>query len=260
MDEIKFTSKSREYGWLSNFHLERFVYKHQVWRSVENFYQAHKSLDTKVREEVCGLSPSLAKQYGKSIKLRPHWDKIKDVVMYQALLLKFVQNKGLREQLENTGNARLIEDAPWDNYWGSGRQGDGLNRLGQLLMKVRYELRTAPRVIICGDRNWSDPAPIQREVYKLPITAVVIEGEAPGADSIAGRCAECRQMTVYGFPANWDLYGKSAGPRRNQQMINSFDKIDLVLAFHPDIMQSKGTKDMIKRAELNKIEVRSFSE
>lgn len=50
-----------------------------------------------------------------------------------------------------------------------------------------------------------------------------------------------------GFPADWKRYGKAAGPIRNQQMIDE-GKPDLVLAFHENINESRGTKDMVARA------------
>lgn len=49
------------------------------------------------------------------------------------------------------------------------------------------------------------------------------------------------------YPANWQRYGRAAGPVRNQQMLDE-GKPDLILAFHQDIVNSKGTADMIRRA------------
>lgn len=37
-------------------------------------------------------------------------------------------------------DAVLTEDAPMDRYWGAGKDGGGLNKLGKLLMQVRGEL------------------------------------------------------------------------------------------------------------------------
>jgi predicted NAD-dependent protein-ADP-ribosyltransferase YbiA (DUF1768 family) len=40
-----------------------------------------------------------------------------------------------------TGDARLVEHTANDSYWADGGDGSGLNRLGEVLMSVREELR-----------------------------------------------------------------------------------------------------------------------
>ena len=54
-------------------------------------------------------------------------------------------------------------------------------------------------------------------------------------------------MNIIKFPADWNKYGKAAGVLRNQQMLDEGHP-DLVVYFHKDIENSKGTKDMIIRA------------
>lgn len=101
------------------------------------------------------------------------------------------------------------------------------------------------RVLVCGSRNWTDYAVIERRMKALPTGAVIIEGEARGVDKSSRRIAEHLGLEVAPFPANWDKYGKAAGPIRNQQMLDE-GRPDLVLAFPmPD---SIGTQDMIARA------------
>jgi predicted NAD-dependent protein-ADP-ribosyltransferase YbiA (DUF1768 family) len=43
--------------------------------------------------------------------------------------------------LLGTGEAELVEHTRNDNYWGDGGDGTGKNRLGQLLIELREELR-----------------------------------------------------------------------------------------------------------------------
>jgi hypothetical protein len=119
------------------------------------------------------------------------------------------------------------------------------------------------RVLVCGDRNWIDYDLIASRLDKL-MTEVdreddgpcltVIQGCARGADSLAGEWVD-RNLVYYEgnavqqkFPADWKQYGRAAGPIRNQQMLRE-GKPDLVLAFHDDIENSKGTKDMVNRAK-----------
>lgn len=61
--------------------------------------------------------------------------------MLDGLRLKFTQNNNLKEILLGTGDRKLIEHTDRDKYWGDGGNGEGQNRLGILLMKVRDELR-----------------------------------------------------------------------------------------------------------------------
>ena len=112
------------------------------------------------------------------------------------------------------------------------------------------------RVLICGSRDWTDIELIRSWIAKLQDWgySTVIEGEARGADSIARNEANKAGMIVMKFPANWDKYGKSAGPIRNTQMLVE-GKPDLVVAFHNNIQISKGTKNMIKQAEAARVKV-----
>ena len=103
------------------------------------------------------------------------------------------------------------------------------------------------RILICGDRNYKDWIKVQDYLNTIPRTAIIIHGGARGADSLAGNLATSLKMKVIKFPAEWDKYGKAAGVLRNQQMLDDGHP-DLVVYFHKDIENSKGTKDMIKRA------------
>jgi predicted NAD-dependent protein-ADP-ribosyltransferase YbiA (DUF1768 family) len=47
----------------------------------------------------------------------------------------------LREVLLGTGDAAIVEHTRNDAYWGDGGDGHGKNELGQILMRVREELR-----------------------------------------------------------------------------------------------------------------------
>ena len=43
----------------------------------------------------------------------------------------------LQKLLDSTKPAFIIEDSPYDYYWGCGSDGKGKNMLGQLLCKIR---------------------------------------------------------------------------------------------------------------------------
>jgi SLOG family YspA-like protein len=106
------------------------------------------------------------------------------------------------------------------------------------------------RVLVCGDRHWRDNDLLICELNSLlsEDEMWVIAGGARGADTLAVLWALGRGCGYTVFPAEWDRYGKAAGPRRNAQMLDE-GKPDLVIAFHDNIEASRGTKDMVKRAK-----------
>jgi len=122
------------------------------------------------------------------------------------------------------------------------------------------------RVLCCGDRNWSSFNIIRRELEKLPKDTEIIQGCANGADTMSAKIAKVLGLKLvsskdnntvinkHGFPANWNKYGKAAGPIRNKQMLDE-GKPDIVLAFHTNIEKSKGTKNMIEQAKKRGIKV-----
>ncbi len=113
------------------------------------------------------------------------------------------------------------------------------------------------RVLCCGDRHWINKSLIRRAILEYTNASwdtVIIHGCATGADSISGQIGREYDLLVVEFPANWNKYGRTAGPIRNKQMLDE-GKPDLVLAFHTDIKNSKGTKNMIQQAEKRGIKV-----
>ena len=106
------------------------------------------------------------------------------------------------------------------------------------------------KVLVCGDRNYTDLDRV-RECLRILRDkkgfGTVIEGEARGADTMGRIAATELGMEVIPVPAQWDKYGRSAGPIRNQEMLKLGP--DLVLAFHKNISESKGTAHMLKIAE-----------
>lgn len=102
------------------------------------------------------------------------------------------------------------------------------------------------RVLVCGGRKFRNRELMFRVLDasdKAQAIGVIISGMAYGADTLAVEWAKKWGVTVEGYPADWDRYGRSAGPRRNQQMLDE-GKPDVVYAFPGGV----GTADMVKRA------------
>lgn len=115
------------------------------------------------------------------------------------------------------------------------------------------------KVVVCGSRRFPDPlgatAQIVRRIQSLPDDAIVIHGDAAGADRIAGKAAENVGIQVVRVPAKWEEHvpGCScgnrswclqAGLRRNLEMLDM--NPDLVIAFWDGF--SRGTKHTIEHA------------
>lgn len=79
---------------------------------------------------------------------------------------------------------------------------------------------------------------------------VIVSGGAKGADELAERYANERGYGKHIMPAKWDIYGKSAGYRRNDEMhlfiSNPSGKQRGCVCFWD--MQSSGTKHNFKLA------------
>lgn len=103
------------------------------------------------------------------------------------------------------------------------------------------------RVLVCGGRDFSDTERAYKVLdhfHKEYMFDVLIEGDARGADRIAGHWARKNKVDLLIFKAQWDTYGKSAGFKRNQQMLDE-GKPDLLIAFPGGV----GTGMMIQLAK-----------
>ena len=133
-----------EFRWMSNFY-----HHYLAHHTVEHVFQAAKAVNEPVLEDKilsCEF-PGEAKKLGRGAKLPTDWEDTKDGIMKRALVGKFNVSP-MRDWLLATGEIPLTEGNYWhDNYWGDCRCGKcqstrGINKLGELLMQVRSELRT----------------------------------------------------------------------------------------------------------------------
>ncbi len=119
------------------------------------------------------------------------------------------------------------------------------------------------KILVTGDREWTRTLPILTALFNIleeynlqPDDVTVVHGDCRGADKLAAEVAKYMGMKPVPYPADWTRYGLGAGPIRNQQMIDENPDTTLALVFHPDLANSKGTKDMVKRLEQIKIPYR----
>lgn len=166
-----------DYRFLSSFHLHSIEYEDIVYPSNENAYQASKILvegdqpflivvDPNVptlrkitKLDFAGFTPTQAKSKGRMLSLRADWlqklpnnqivfdssgvliEQVRDKIMYELNVQKF-SNPYLKNLLLSSGDKHLEETNWWkDDYWGV-CNGDGLNKLGRILMKIRSDIRS----------------------------------------------------------------------------------------------------------------------
>ena len=115
------------------------------------------------------------------------------------------------------------------------------------------------RVIVAGAADWTNAEAIARELAKLPPGTTVIHGDAPGADALAGAAAARLGFRVEPMAKNredYARYRRGAWKGLNERMLAS--GAALVLAFHPDLARSRGTRHLVGLARAAGIEVRVF--
>lgn len=107
------------------------------------------------------------------------------------------------------------------------------------------------KTIIAGSRKhtWWKTVYEAVEQSGFDITEVV-SGGAAVVDALGEQWAHTHSVPCRVFHADWTRYGRSAGPVRNQQMA---DYADALIAVWDG--KSRGTADMIRRAELRGLKV-----
>jgi len=121
------------------------------------------------------------------------------------------------------------------------------------------------RILVCGGRHYDDYETLKKSLLSLCWNkgwrqewdgdnwypeAVIIHGDARGADKLAQKWAQNHGCKEEPYPANWQKYGNAAGPIRNKQMVSQ-GKPDIVVAFPG----GPGTRHMIKTARQAGLEI-----
>jgi len=164
----RFWKPDGAYGEFSNYYPRSIKVQNLDWKTSEHLYQAQKFLPdhpTYACRIFMARTPHMAKylanmkmlhQYpwqaplneeirvaqAQGVSVRPDWDRVKDQLMCDIVLLKFRQHEDLRQLLLSTGDETIVEASPYDSYWGIGSDGKGSNKLGRILMEVRKHFRS----------------------------------------------------------------------------------------------------------------------
>lgn len=115
-------------------------------------------------------------------------------------------------------------------------------------------------VLVTGATAWADAEAIRAELAQLPPGSVVVHGDAPGADALAGAAARDLGLAVVMMrknDADRRRYGRGAWKGLNERMLQQ--GVELVLAFHAELddpERAHGTRHAVRLAEAQGIAVR----
>jgi ribA/ribD-fused uncharacterized protein len=153
VDEIRFyRANERPYGAFSNLYRREIEFEGSVYPTAEHAYQAGKARKSEVRAWLMSApSPALLAMAAHGLyywDVSPGWSTLKFDRMKRILKVKYSQHEDMKILLLSTGTLRLVEsatvDSPVNRLWGE-VNGKGQNKLGQLLMEVRDELKAVSR-------------------------------------------------------------------------------------------------------------------
>lgn len=90
------------------------------------------------------------------------------------------------------------------------------------------------KVLVCGGRDFTDRALLDDMLDFFNVKGridCVVHGDQRGADALAKEWALKRGIDHKPYPADWKKHGKSAGPIRNELMLDDNPDIHVVIAF-----------------------------
>ncbi|GJJ10244.1 hypothetical protein Clacol_004470 [Clathrus columnatus] len=147
--QILFYDRGQPYFEFTNFSDHPIRYNGKDYPTSEHLFQSLKrQFEDNTIIEMIRTQPTpraafdMAQKYKTSVRQGWHDKQLNIKTMEKAILLKFTQHEDLRKMLVSTGDALLKENSPTDRFWGIGADGQGENRLGLALMKVRELLKT----------------------------------------------------------------------------------------------------------------------
>lgn len=199
---IWFNSATTSYLWMSNFFACPLNYQGHKYLTAEAAYQLAKCAQPTEEQykEFGTMKGAAAKTAGRKVTMRGDWDKIKDQVMYDVLFAKF-SDAGLKAKLLATGDTQLIHLVTWnDLYWGRGKDGKGLNRMGEILMQVRKDLHDG--------KEPAAPAPANPPMDKRePVSSSPVKGEVKFIKHITRNMLQANPNALYVFGDNFERRG-----------------------------------------------------
>lgn len=154
---VCFHNPDEENGYLSNWYLSNFKVNEIEYSSMEQYMMYQKAIcfkDYKIAEDILKTDDvAEIKALGRKVSnYDDHmWNGVRQIIIYEGLLEKFLQNEELKKEILSTKDAILAECAVKDTIWGIGlsmkdenrfdkSRWRGTNLLGYALMLVRTKI------------------------------------------------------------------------------------------------------------------------
>ncbi len=150
----KVEQKHGFFVWATEFSNMHSVFKYKekpivvggvTYSNSENYFQSCKFIGSPdanyVNSLIRGADPAKSYTIGrKYTNIRGDWKHVRENVMFEALTAKFAADENARNILLQTGDLKLVQLKPNDAYWGTGPDGCGNNKLGNLVTRVRTKI------------------------------------------------------------------------------------------------------------------------
>lgn len=108
------------------------------------------------------------------------------------------------------------------------------------------------QILVCGSRAYIDDEKIHSVLNEYDIMELVT-GDSSGADRLATNYAKGRGIPLVVLCAEWNRYGRAAGPIRTKKLLDYVSPDVLVIAFD---MSGPGTRRTVQDALKRGYEVR----
>lgn len=141
MNIICFHNPDEENGFLSNWYLSDFSINGISFTSMEQYMMHQKAVcfqDENIAEQILATKDvAKIKELGRCVSgyNDQYWNGVRQIIVYEGLLVKFTQNELLKKQLKDIQDAILAECAVKDRTWGIGLSMNDSNRLKPELWK-----------------------------------------------------------------------------------------------------------------------------
>ena len=109
------------------------------------------------------------------------------------------------------------------------------------------------KTIVAGSRNIFSYKDVAKAILDSGFTITeLVSGQGTGVDRLGEAWAMENKITIKKFPANWDKFGKAAGPKRNEEMSCYAEAL---IAVHRKNNLTPGTANMIMNAKNKNLKI-----
>ena len=128
-----------EVDWLRNDYVKPITVGGITYNTVEHAFQAAKFTDVNIKQQIAAADLREARRIGRRNTPRSDWESVRVSIMKSLVRQKFSDDT-LGQRLIGTNDDPIVMEG-YDNFWGTGDDGDGDNTFGGILEEIRAELQ-----------------------------------------------------------------------------------------------------------------------